>query len=226
MMKDFRYGPNVDEMTLRSCVRINPDDVVNLESLEPCQNQTTMHGCIIKLYSTDRPQPTVLTADGWDGGRYSQDAGLYCDLWDPGFGHGVGDSHHEGSVSECKDVCRHGQEDILQIVHQSRSELYESPITATLSTCLSCSTNMGEAWSGTGSIDKSKTKGAQTVSGNAVTAAGINGSIQSVAANHACDAGVAGALHPRCRVYYRGVVTAALEVSFPLDLNTNDSEAQ
>ncbi|KAK3843759.1 MAG: hypothetical protein J3R72DRAFT_419991 [Linnemannia gamsii] len=62
----------------------------------------------------------------------------------------------------------------------------------------------GEAWS-----DWSRTKGAQTVGGNAVTAAGINGSIQSVAANHACDAGVAGALHPRCRVYYRGVQALA-----------------
>ncbi|KAG0272325.1 hypothetical protein BGZ95_011926 [Linnemannia exigua] len=57
MMNDIRYDPSVDEMTLRSCIRINPDDVINYETLEPRQNQTTVHGRIVKLYSADEPPP-------------------------------------------------------------------------------------------------------------------------------------------------------------------------
>ncbi|KAG0368914.1 hypothetical protein BGX24_002656 [Mortierella sp. AD032] len=64
VIEDFRYGPNVDEMALRSCDHINPDDIVYFESLEPRQSQITMHGRIAKLYSMDRPQPKMPTADG------------------------------------------------------------------------------------------------------------------------------------------------------------------
>ncbi|KAG0368916.1 hypothetical protein BGX24_002658, partial [Mortierella sp. AD032] len=74
--------------------------------------------------------------------------------------------------------------------------------------------------------NQSRTKGAQTVSGNAVTAAGINGSTQSTVTNPACDDGVARAPYPRRRLYCWGVqVSSTLEVSFPVDLNTDDSEA-
>ncbi|KAK3843753.1 MAG: hypothetical protein J3R72DRAFT_419986 [Linnemannia gamsii] len=59
MMKDFRYGPSIDEMAFRSCIRINPDHVVDFESLEPRRNQITMYGRVVKLYSADAPsQPT------------------------------------------------------------------------------------------------------------------------------------------------------------------------
>ncbi|KAK3831509.1 MAG: hypothetical protein J3R72DRAFT_455028, partial [Linnemannia gamsii] len=57
MMNHFRADPSVDNLTIRSCIRINPLDIVNFESLEPRQNQITMHGRIVKLYSADEPQP-------------------------------------------------------------------------------------------------------------------------------------------------------------------------
>ncbi|KAG0258482.1 hypothetical protein BGZ95_004942 [Linnemannia exigua] len=44
----------VEIKQIRDCVRINPDDVVNYESIEPRQNQITMHGRVVKLYSALR----------------------------------------------------------------------------------------------------------------------------------------------------------------------------
>ncbi|KAG0373285.1 hypothetical protein BGX24_011899 [Mortierella sp. AD032] len=44
----------VEIKQIRDCVRINPDDVVNYESIEPRQNQITMHGRAVKLYSALR----------------------------------------------------------------------------------------------------------------------------------------------------------------------------
>ncbi|KAF9121413.1 hypothetical protein BGW39_010561 [Mortierella sp. 14UC] len=35
MMDRFQAEPSVDDITVRNCVRINPDDVVNYESLGP-----------------------------------------------------------------------------------------------------------------------------------------------------------------------------------------------
>ncbi|KAF9905220.1 hypothetical protein EC991_001923 [Linnemannia zychae] len=56
MMNHFCADPSVDVKTVKKCLRINPEDVVNFESLEPRQNQITMHGRIVKLYSADTPQ--------------------------------------------------------------------------------------------------------------------------------------------------------------------------
>ncbi|KAF9130987.1 hypothetical protein BGW39_002399 [Mortierella sp. 14UC] len=70
MMDHFHAEPSVDDMTVKNCVRINPDDVVNYESLEPRQNQITVHGRIIKLYSaceeltaTGGQQPECMDVD-------------------------------------------------------------------------------------------------------------------------------------------------------------------
>ncbi|KAK3839006.1 MAG: hypothetical protein J3R72DRAFT_492678 [Linnemannia gamsii] len=50
-LNNFRADLSVDDMTVRKCVRINPDDVVNFDSIEPRQIQITMHGGFVKLYS-------------------------------------------------------------------------------------------------------------------------------------------------------------------------------
>ncbi|KAF9912975.1 hypothetical protein EC991_007589 [Linnemannia zychae] len=47
------FCPEIKQV--RDCVRISPSDVVNYESLEPRQNQITMHGRIVKLYSVQEP---------------------------------------------------------------------------------------------------------------------------------------------------------------------------
>ncbi|KAF9122056.1 hypothetical protein BGX30_002236 [Mortierella sp. GBA39] len=55
LMNHFRADPSIDDIAVRKCVRINPDDVVNFESIQPRQTHTTMHGRYVKLYSADEP---------------------------------------------------------------------------------------------------------------------------------------------------------------------------
>ncbi|KAF9272687.1 hypothetical protein BGZ88_004499 [Linnemannia elongata] len=61
MMNHFRASPSLEPKVARKCFRINPENVVRYENLEPRQNLITMHGPIVKLYSALEPLPLPMT---------------------------------------------------------------------------------------------------------------------------------------------------------------------
>ncbi|KAG0280040.1 hypothetical protein BGZ95_011484 [Linnemannia exigua] len=240
MMNHFCADSGVDDMPIRTCVRIKPVDIRNFESLEPRQNQITMHGRIVKLYSADEPPPTA----GTEGGQKTDGMEIDRKKVDCIAIFGTQNSDMASAMVIKKVLFRDGGDEMGKRTYSNKA----------VSRGVSCMTlfpdhsdyehllvlfnqhGRGMVWDWVREkqitqlhmpIDKPKnqTKGAQTVGGDTETAAGINGSTQSTVANPAGDVGIAGAPLPRRRVYYWGVqVSSALEVSFPDDLNTDDSK--
>ncbi|KAF9126046.1 hypothetical protein BGW39_006964 [Mortierella sp. 14UC] len=234
MMNHFHAHPNIDDMTVRKCVRINPDDVVNFESLEPRQNQITMHGRIVKLYSADEPLPAT-------GGQKAESMDIDArEKVDCIAIFGTQNSDMASAMVIKKVLFRDGEKyaDLGKKTYSNKA----------VSRGVSCMTlfpdhsgyehllvlfnqhGRGMVWDWVKEKqitqlhmpidDKSKANGAPNIVGNTATAAGINGSPQSTPGN----AGTATAPPPRRRVYYWGVqVSSALEVSFPEELEADDN---
>jgi hypothetical protein len=235
MMNHFRTN-RVDDMTVRKCVRINPDDVINFESLEPRQNQITMHGRIVKLYSANAPSPQK--PEGMDvdvrekvdciaifGTQNSdlasaviikkvlfRDGERYADL---------GKKTYSNKTVSRGVTCmtlfpdHSGYEHLLVLFNQhGRGKVWDW-VHERLITKLHMPID-----------DKSKANGTPNVNGGSVAAAGINGSSQSMPRNtdNASNAGSTPIPQSHRRVYYWGVqVSSALEVSFPGEMETDDN---
>ncbi|KAF9543782.1 hypothetical protein EC957_000477 [Mortierella hygrophila] len=238
MMNHFRSSSGLEPKVARECFRINPDNVVKYESLEPRQHQITMHGRIVKLYSAPEPPPLPTATTGGSqpsttmdmdtvrmvdciaifGTQNSEMASamvikkvLFCDDDKSDYGRKTYSNKAVSRGVSCMTLFpdhsgyehylvlfnQHGRGMVWDWVHEKQITQLHMP------------------------IDKSKINGDRRVNDEPANIGVVTGSALATAGNPAGDAGGGGASSRRRRVYYWGVqVSAALEVSFPEDLNS------
>ncbi|KAG0072530.1 hypothetical protein BGZ89_005398 [Linnemannia elongata] len=243
MMNHFRVSPGLEPKVPRNCVRIHPDSVVKYESLEPRQHQITMHGRIVKLYSAPepRPLPTNTTGSGQPTtpmdvdterkvdciaifGTQNSDVAsamvikkvLFCDDDASDLGRKTYSNKAVSRGVSCMTLFpdHSGYEHYLVLFNQHGRGMVWDWVREKQITQLHMP------------IDKSRSRGDRRVGDEPANIGVVTGSTLATAGNPAGDAGAAGASSPRRRVYYWGVqVSAALEVSFPEDLNNVDNNS-
>jgi hypothetical protein len=243
MMNHFRASPSLEPKTVRECVRIDPLSVVKYESLEPRQHQITMHGRIVKLYSAPEPLPlSAATIGDIDElspmdvdrprrkvdciaifGTQNSDVAsamvikkvLFNDDDKSDLGRRTYSNKAVSRGVSCMTLFpdHSGYEHLLVLFNQHGRGMVWDWINERQITQLHMPID-----------DKNRTKGAQKSSDEPANIGVVTGSTLATAGNPAGDAGAVGGSTPRRRVYYWGVqVSAALEVSFPEDLNNVDN---
>ncbi|KAG0285564.1 hypothetical protein BGZ96_010197 [Linnemannia gamsii] len=244
MMNHFRAPPGLEPKMVRECIRIDPLRVVRYESLEPRQHQITMHGRIVKLYSAYEPLPSQAGTTGGIQelapmdvdpprrkvdciaifGTQNSDVAsamvikkvLFNDDDKSDLGRRTYSNKAVSRGVSCMTLFpdHSGYEHLLVLFNQhGRGMVWdwvkEKQITQLHMPIDSKNRNRGNRRSGDG-----------VANNEAVTETTL-----ATAGNQAADAGVVGTPSPRRRVYYWGVqVSAALEVSFPEDLNNVDND--
>ncbi|KAF9153545.1 hypothetical protein BG015_003181 [Linnemannia schmuckeri] len=242
MMNHFRASPSLEPKVARECARISPESVVKYESLEPRQHQITMHGRIVKLYSAFEPDQPVTATTGGGQSSTSMDVDIQRRKVDCIAIFGTQNSDVASAMVIKKVLFSDDEADLGKKTYSNKA----------VSRGVSCMTlfpdhsgyehllvlfnqhGRGMVWDWVHEKqitqlhmpidDKNRTKGARRIGDEPANVGVVTGSTLATAGNPAGDAGVVGAPSPRRRVYYWGVqVSAALEVSFPEDLNNVDS---
>ncbi|KAF9100799.1 hypothetical protein BGX29_006247 [Mortierella sp. GBA35] len=237
LMNHFRASPEVKAMSPKAAVRINPDDVVNYESLEPRQHQITMHGRIVKLYTADEPSKLFDATTG--GAQDSTSMDVSRSKVDCIAIFGTQNSDVASAMVIKKVLFRDGEqfEDLGKRTYSNKA----------VSRGVSCMTlfpdhsgyehllvlfnqhGRGMVWDWIHERqitqlhmpidDKSKNAHIRRHGDEPANTGVVFGNL-ATAGNPAADPGAAAAPPPRRRVYYWGVqVSSALEVSFPEGLD-------
>ncbi|KAF9113894.1 hypothetical protein BGX30_006783, partial [Mortierella sp. GBA39] len=241
MMNHFRPSSGLEPKMARECFRINPDTIVKHESLEPHQHQIRMQGRIVKLYSAPEPLPlpTATTGGGQPSTTMDMDTGrmvdciaifgtqnseiasamvikkvLFCDDDASDLGRKTYSNKAVSRGVSCMALFpdNSGYEHYLVLLNQHGRGMVWDWVREKQITQLHMP------------IDKIMRNGDRRVNDEPANIGVITGSALATAGNPAGDAGVGGAPSRRRRVYYWGVqVSAALEVSFPDNLNSVDN---